>query len=83
MVAELAKAAGVTARTINRIQVGGVVHLAPRKRHGHVRHEVWDKFVAALVQRGVELPEGERHGAGARWVQPRAKRSGVGRFGRP
>jgi DNA-binding XRE family transcriptional regulator len=72
---ELAEAAGVTARTINRLEVGGVIQIAPKKRHGHVSQDVFDKIVAALAQRGVELvSEGERHGAGARWVQPRAKR---------
>jgi hypothetical protein len=74
---ELAEAAGVTARTINRIEVGGVVHVAPKKRHGHVSQEVFEKIVAALVHLGVELvPEGERHGAGARWLAPRDRRQG-------
>jgi hypothetical protein len=48
------------------------------QRHGHVSQDVFDKIVAALAQRGVELvPEGERHGAGARWAQPRTKRLAV------
>jgi hypothetical protein len=74
-VAELAKAAGVTSRTINRLEVGGVIQVAPKKRHGHVSQNVWDKITNALAQHGVELaPESETHGAGARWSQPRAGR---------
>jgi hypothetical protein len=66
-VAELAQAAGVTARTINRLEVGGVAHVAPKKRHGHVSQEVLGKIVCALARHGVELmPEGEKHGAGVR-----------------
>jgi hypothetical protein len=37
---------------------------------------VFGKIVAAVAQRGVGLmPEGERHGADARWAQLRAKRN--------
>jgi transcriptional regulator with XRE-family HTH domain len=54
-VAELAKAAGVTARTINRLEIGGVVHVAPKKRHGHVSQVVLGKITGALALRGVEL----------------------------
>jgi hypothetical protein len=74
-VAELAKAAGVTSRTINRLEVGGVIQVAPKKRHGHVSRDVWNKILEALARHGVELvPENGDHGAGACWVQPRAER---------
>ena len=74
-VVELAEAAGVTARTIHRLEIGGVVHVAPKKRHGHVSRETLDKIVDALARHGVELvPEGDGRGAGARWRLPRASR---------
>jgi hypothetical protein len=74
-VVELAKAAGVTTRTINRLEIGGVTQIAPKKRHGHVSHYVWNKVVDALARHGVELvPEGEDHGSGARWIKPRISR---------
>ena len=74
---ELAEAAGVTARTIHRLEIGGVVHVAPKKRHGHVSREIMDKVIDALARHGVELvPEGDGRGAGARWRLPRASRPG-------
>ncbi len=75
-VIDLAKAAGVAARTIHRLEVGGTVQVAEKLRHGHVSRDVWDKIVDALAQRGVELvPEDAGRGAGARWTFPRAQRS--------
>jgi hypothetical protein len=74
-VAELAEDAGVTARTINRLETGGVTPIAPKKRHGHVSQDVWDKITCALARRDVELtPESEAHGAGARWTASRERR---------
>jgi DNA-binding XRE family transcriptional regulator len=71
----LARAADVTPRTIHRIETGGVFHVAPKKRHGHVSEEVWGKITAALAERGVELvPESEEHGSGVRWIQSRDER---------
>ena len=52
-VIELAQAAGVTTRTINRLEIGGVTQTAPKKRHGHVSHYVWNKVVDALARHGV------------------------------
>jgi transcriptional regulator with XRE-family HTH domain len=64
-VIELAQAAGVTTRTINRLEIGGVTQTAPKKRHGHVSHYVWNKIVEALARLGVELVlEGEDYGSG-------------------
>jgi DNA-binding XRE family transcriptional regulator len=69
---ELAAAAGVTKRTISRLEVGGVIQIAPKKRHGHVSQETWSKITNALAKHGVELlPEGASHGSGVRWVRPR------------
>ena len=76
-VADLAKAAGTTTRTISRLEVGGAVHVAASKRHGHVEQSLWQRIVRALEDHGVELvPENGERGAGTRWVRPRAKRQG-------
>ena len=73
---ELAEAAGVTSRTVNRLEVSGVVLVSERRRHGHVSQEVWGKIIDALTRHGVELlPEGSGHGAGARWMRQRADRA--------
>jgi hypothetical protein len=72
---ELAEAAGVTKRTVQRLEIGGEQHIAKKLRHGHVSGEVWAKLVAALKRHGVELlPESDEHGAGVRWRFPRAQR---------
>jgi DNA-binding XRE family transcriptional regulator len=74
-VVELAAAAGVTPRTINRLETGGVIHVAEKRRHGHVSRAVWDRIVSALGEHGVELvPEGGDRGAGVRWARCRADR---------
>jgi DNA-binding XRE family transcriptional regulator len=74
-VAELAVAAGLTTRTVNRLEVGGIAHISPKKRHGHVSRAVLDKIVAALEAAGVELlPQGATFGAGVRWTTPRERR---------
>ena len=73
---ELAEAAGVTARTVNRLEVGGALHVSEKKRHGHVSQEVWSKITDALARHGVELlPEGGSHGSGVRWRRARADRA--------
>jgi transcriptional regulator with XRE-family HTH domain len=74
-IAELAEAAQVTVRTLHRLEIGGAVPIAPKRRHGHVSQVVFDKIMAALAQRGIELlPEGEAHGSGVRWIRRRAER---------
>jgi hypothetical protein len=45
----------IWARTINRIEISGLVHVAPKKRHGHVSQDVWEKIIGALARHGVEL----------------------------
>lgn len=71
-VRELATSAGVTPRTITRIEAQEVVEVAPKLRHGHVSAETWGKIVDALLRAGVELtPSADRHGAGVRWLDPR------------
>src|SRR5262245_52570441 len=72
---DLAKAAGVTPRTVHRLEIGGTAQIAAKKRHGHVSRSTWNKIIAALALHGVELlNEGDSHGAGVRWIQPTAKR---------
>jgi hypothetical protein len=74
-VAELAEAAGVAVRSVHRLEIGGELPVAEKRRHGHVSREVWDRIVAALGRHGVELlPETAEHGAGVRWRVPRAQR---------
>src|SRR5215831_1700832 len=52
---ELAAAAGVTPRTLHRLENGGVVHVSEKKRHGHLQRAVWERIMAALATAGVEL----------------------------
>ncbi len=68
----LAKAAGVAWLTVRRLEVGGLIRVAPQSRHGHVSTDTWCKITAALEQNGVELlSEGRDHGGGVRWLRPR------------
>jgi predicted transcriptional regulator len=72
---KFAEAAGVTRRTVQRLELGGEQHIAKKLRHGHVSGDTWTKIVAALKRNGVELlPESEDHGAGVRWTLPRGQR---------
>jgi hypothetical protein len=74
-VAELAEAASVAVRSVHRLEICGEMHISEKRRHGHVSREVWDRIVAALQRHGVELlPETDEHGAGVRWLLPRAQR---------
>ena len=74
---DLAAAAGVTKRTISRLEVGGVILVSEKKRHGHVSKEVRDKITDALTRHGVELlPEGDCHGR-RRALDAAASRSNV------
>jgi hypothetical protein len=74
-VAELAEAASVAVRIVHRLEIGGEVHVADKRRHGHVSQVIWDRIVAALRRHGVELlPETDEHGAGVRWILPRTRR---------
>jgi hypothetical protein len=74
-VRDLAQAAGVTARTIGRLEVDMAITIAPKLRHGHVSRATFDKIVAALTEHGVELlPEDEDYGSGVRWKKPRGER---------
>src|SRR5262249_15566390 len=73
---ELAAAASIAPRTLNRLEKGGVIHVSEKKRRGHVQRAVWQRIIAALAAAGVDLlPESVLFGAGVRWVHPRAKRS--------
>ena len=73
---DLAAAAGVTKRTISRLEVGGVLHVSERKRHGHVSQDVWGKVTDALARFDVELlSEDGNHGSGVRWMRARDARA--------
>jgi transcriptional regulator with XRE-family HTH domain len=74
-VVQLAEAAGVTPRTIHRLEIGGAIRVADKLRHGYVSRDVWDRIIEALARHGVELtPQNGDHGAGARWILPRDRR---------
>jgi hypothetical protein len=74
-VAELAAAAGVTPRTLHRLEIGGAIPVAAKRRHGHVSRAVLNKIMGALALRGVELvPQTESFGSGVRWTAPRERR---------
>ena len=52
-----------------------MLHIAAKKRHGHVSQDVWGKVTEALARHDVEmLPEDGNHGAGVRWTRARANR---------
>jgi transcriptional regulator with XRE-family HTH domain len=75
-ITELAEVAGVSKRTVHRLEIGGEQNIAKKLRHGHVSGEVWAKIAAALKRHGVELlSETDEHGAGARWILPRDRRT--------
>jgi hypothetical protein len=75
-VAGLAAVAGVTPRTIHRLEISGVIHVSDKRRHGHVSQEVWNKIVVAFERHGVELvPESGDRGSGVRWKISRAHRT--------
>jgi len=74
-IVELAEAASVALRTVHRLEISGTLPIAKKRRHGHVSREIWDRIVSALKRHGVELlPETDEHGAGVRWILPRAQR---------
>jgi DNA-binding XRE family transcriptional regulator len=72
---DLAAAAGVTVRTLHRLETGGLIQVAEKKRHGCVQRDLWAQIVTALAGAGVELlPQGASFGAGVRWRAPRERR---------
>jgi hypothetical protein len=73
---ELTAAADIAPRTLHRLETGGMIYIAEKKRYGHIRREVWERIVTALRNAGVKLlPEGASFGSGARWTDPRARRA--------
>lgn len=66
-VRDLAAAAGVTPRTIVRIEAMDVVLVSPVHRHGAVSAETWDKITGALARDVELLPARGGHGAGVRF----------------
>jgi hypothetical protein len=60
---------------LHRLEIGGAVPIAAKRRHGHVSQVVLDKITGALAMRGVELvPQTESFGSGVRWTAPRERR---------
>jgi hypothetical protein len=71
----LAAAAGITPRTLHRLEKGGVIHVSEKKRHGCVQRVVWERVTDAIEAVGVELlSQGTSFGAGVRWKAPRQRR---------
>lgn len=64
---ELAEKAGVTPRTVVRIEAENEIQVSEKKRHGCVSRETWDKLIGVLATHGVELFRAEDgKGAGVR-----------------
>lgn len=71
-ITELAAEAGVTERTIRRIEAAETITIAERLTHGAFSLTTWEKVVSALFDHGVELiPPSGAHGGGVRWVDRR------------
>ncbi|MGO4683365.1 helix-turn-helix transcriptional regulator [Hyphomicrobium sp. 2TAF46] len=68
---ELANAAGVTERTIRRIEAAETITVSERMTHGAISLTTWEKVVGGLLDHGVELLHAAgSHGGGVRWVRP-------------
>ena len=68
-VAKLAEAAGVTIRTVHRLEIGGTIRVSATRREGHVSSAVWNRIVDALRIAGVEMTGATKsHGRGVRWT---------------
>jgi transcriptional regulator with XRE-family HTH domain len=66
---DLAKAAGVTERTIRRIEAAETIAIADRLTHGAFSLFTWEKVVSTLFAHGVELiPASGTRGPGVRWL---------------
>ncbi len=61
---DLAKAAGVSTKTIVRIEGDDHVMVSPTHRHGCTSRETWRKIVAILEAEGVELFQQDGKGVG-------------------
>src|SRR5690349_18509134 len=72
---QLAAAAQTTTRTLNRLECGGPILVAAKKRHGHVERDLWERILTILERHGVEfLVDDGARGAGVRWRQSRLDR---------
>jgi transcriptional regulator with XRE-family HTH domain len=68
-IAELAEAAGVTERTVRRIESAETITIAERLTHGAISLPTWEKIIDAIQEHGVELVTAAgAHGAGVRWI---------------
>lgn len=52
---ELAKASGVSARTIRKIESERQVVISPKQRHGCVTEATWNRIVTGLLENSVAL----------------------------
>lgn len=69
-ITELAGQAGVTERTIRRIEAAATITTAERLTHGAFSNSTWEKVVSALLDHGIELvPSSGTHGGGVRWLR--------------
>lgn len=67
----LADEAGVTTRTVVRVEAMDIVLVSPVHRHGAVSRDTWAKLVVALGHHGVQLTPGSAsHGPGVRLKEP-------------
>ena len=67
----LADAASTTKRVVSDLELNGAIEISRKRRHGHTSRDLWDRIVAALAARGVEMTLGtDRHGGGVRWIAP-------------
>lgn len=74
-VRELAVLAQTTKNVVSEIESSQVVYVSPRRRHGCVSRDLWERIVRALAKRGVELvQESDGKGASVRYALPRAHR---------
>ena len=70
-IADLAREAGVTMRTVHRLERTPLIHFSDRLSRGRVTRSTWESITTALRSLDVELvPAGKGHGAGARWISP-------------
>jgi hypothetical protein len=67
---ELARLAGVSSKTVVKIEADPEVFVSPRQRHGCVSEATWVKLVGVLADHGIEVLSGkDGRGFGARQIK--------------